>query len=84
MQSAKNAPEGIAHALTAICQEATGFLSLRIPKTKTSFALISKLPARPLFISRSGQEKKFQVINGRGEIILNTEKISLFLEYLEN
>ena len=81
---AKNAPEGIAHALTAICQEATGFLSLRIPKTKTSFALISKLPARPLFISRSGQEKKFQVINGRGEIILNTEKISLFLEYLEN
>ena len=81
---ARDAPEGIAYALTAICREATGFCSVVIPKSKMTFEILSKLPARSFSITESDQGKKFQVINGRCEIILSTEEEAELLDFLES
>ncbi len=81
---ATDAPEGIAYALTAICHEATGFCSVVIPKSKMTFEILSKLPARSFSITESDQVKKFQVINGRSEIILSTEEEAELLDFLES
>jgi hypothetical protein len=49
-----------------------------------TFEILSKLPARSFSITESDQGKKFQVINGRGEIILITEEETELLEFLES
>ena len=81
---ARKAPDGIANALTAICEDAIGILTITMPQSKLSYENISKIPSRPCFLSTQENLEKYQIKSGEGKVILSSNEFTELLEYMEN
>ena len=80
---ARKAPDGIANALTAICEDAIGILTITMPQSKLSYENISKIPSRPCFLSTQENLEKYQIKSGEGKVILSSNEFTELLEYME-
>ena len=80
---ARKAPDGIANALTAICEDAIGILTITTPQSKLSYENISKIPSRPCFLSTQENLEKYQIKSGEGKVILSSNEFTELLEYME-
>ncbi len=80
----KKAPDGIANALSAICEDATGLLTIMIPQSQLSCENISKFPSRPCFFSTEKDLENYQIRNGEGKVVLSTYQFTELIEYMEN
>ena len=80
----KKAPDGIANALSAICEDATGLLTIMIPQSQLSCENISKFPSRPCFFSTEKDLENYQIRNGEGKVVLSTHHFRELIEYMEN
>ena len=81
---ARKAPDGIANALTAICEDAIGILTITMPQSKLSYENISKIPSRSCFLSTQENLEKYQIKSGEGKVILSSNEFTELLEYMEN
>tara|TARA_Y100000287_G_C14170314_1_gene329450 strand:- start:652 stop:993 length:342 start_codon:yes stop_codon:yes gene_type:complete len=81
---ANKAPDGIANALSAICEEATGLLTIMFPQSQLSLQKVAKLPSRPCFLATEKDLENYQIRNGEGKIVLNTYEFTELIEYMEN
>jgi uncharacterized protein YyaL (SSP411 family) len=80
---AKRVPDGIAHALSAICEEATGILTIMFPQSQLSLENISKFPSRPCFFHTKDDLDKYQIRNGESEVVLSTHQLTELLGYMD-
>ena len=79
----KKAPDGIANALSAICEGATGLLTIMIPQSQLSCENISKFPSRPCFFSTEKDLENYQIRNGESEVALSTHQLTELLGYMD-
>ena len=81
---AQKVPDGVSYAMSSVCDNAVGILSVQIPVNKSSVNLefASKLPCRQTFFSfTEAKVKKYKVFNNREEV-LATEEPDEVLKFL--
>ena len=79
-------PDGVGYALSAICENAVGILTVEIPKSEkiSDFKSISQSPPRGMHYRSSTEEiTKFQIKSDKRKIICSKESLSAISEFLK-
>ena len=81
---AKKAPDGIANALSAICEDATGLLTIMIPQSQLTLENIAKLPLRPCFFRTNEDLNEYSIKITEDEVALSTNQFTELIEYMRD
>ena len=87
-QLARKAPEGVSHGLTAICEEAIGLVTLKIPDdylTEALEVISTTTTSRKIFINPENEPiYKIQFYAVHKKEAIQIDELNLFSGYLEN